>query len=70
LLTNQSDHSTVFSNRVIPYADYLALTGQGNAEDVIIPHELVGLAIKNGWNLAKTWRKYSGISQKELARTT
>lgn len=53
---------------VIPYADYLALTGQGDAAEATIPHEVVGLvAIKNGWNLVKAWRKHLGISQKELA---
>jgi DNA-binding XRE family transcriptional regulator len=52
---------------VIPYADYLALTGQGDADEATIPHEVVGLAIKNGWNLAKAWRKHLGINQKELA---
>jgi DNA-binding XRE family transcriptional regulator len=52
---------------VIPYADYLALTGQGDANEATIPHEVVGLVIKNGWNLVKAWRKHLGISQKELA---
>lgn len=52
---------------VIPYADYLALIGHNDADDATIPHEVVGLAIKNGWNLVKAWRKHLGISQKELA---
>jgi len=52
---------------VIPYADYLALTGQGDADEATIPHEVVGLATKNDWNLVKAWRKHLGLNQKELA---
>jgi len=52
---------------VIPYDDFLKLTGQ-SGEDATIPHEVVGLVIDKGWNLAKAWRKYLGMSQKELAK--
>jgi DNA-binding XRE family transcriptional regulator len=52
---------------VIPYADFLALTGKDVADEAVIPHEVVELVIKNGWNLVKAWRKHLGISQKELA---
>lgn len=51
---------------VIPYHDFLELTGQGRPEPTI-PHEVVGLVVENGWNLLKAWRKYLGMSQKELA---
>ena len=50
---------------VIPYDDYLALTRK---DEALIPHEVVGLVIKNGWNLLKAWRKYLGLNQKELAK--
>lgn len=53
---------------VIPYDDYLALTRKDDTEDALIPHEVVGLVIKNGWNLLKAWRKHLGLSQKALAR--
>ena len=33
-----------------------------------IPHEVAGLVIEKGWNLAKAWKKYLGMSQKELAK--
>lgn len=32
-----------------------------------IPHEVVGLVIKNNWNLLKAWRKHLNLSQKQLA---
>jgi len=49
---------------VIPYDEYLELTG---ARRETIPHEVVGLVIKNDWSLVKAWRRYLGISQKDLA---
>ncbi len=52
---------------VIPYGDFLELTGKSGTE-LTIPHEVVGLVIENGWNLVKAWRKYLGLSQKELAK--
>lgn len=53
---------------VIPYDDYLELTEQKRDNEALIPHEVVGLVIKNNWNLAKAWRKHLGISQKELSK--
>ena len=50
---------------VIPYDDYLVLTG--TPERTTVPHEVVGMVVKNNWNLVKAWRKYLGISQKDLA---
>ncbi len=52
---------------VIPYDDFLKLTGKSGTEPTI-PHEVVGLGIENGWNLVKAWRKHLGLSQKELAK--
>ena len=53
---------------VIPYDEYLALTRKDDTDEALIPHEVVGLVIKNGWNLLKAWRKYLGLNQKELAK--
>lgn len=50
---------------VIPYDDYLELTG--TPERTTVPHEVVGMVVKNNWNLVKAWRKYLRISQKDLA---
>ena len=32
-----------------------------------IPHGLVGLTIKKGYTLARVWREYTGLIQKEVA---
>lgn len=53
---------------VIPYDEYLALTQKDSADEALIPHEVVELVVKKGWNLLKAWRKYLGMSQKELAK--
>ncbi|WP_456370094.1 helix-turn-helix domain-containing protein [Thermodesulfatator atlanticus] len=50
---------------LVPYDEFLRLIEK---EEATIPHEVVGLAIKNGWNLLKAWRKYLGLTQKELAK--
>ena len=52
---------------VIPYEDFVKLTGVEENEEPTIPHAVVGLVIKNNWNLVKAWRKYLKISQKTLA---
>ena len=49
---------------VIPYDEYLKLLP---AEQVTIPHEVVGLVIKKGMNLVKAWRIYLGLKQAEVA---
>ena len=51
---------------VIPYAEYLELTTQPQPK-ITIPNEVVGLIVENDWNLVKAWRKYLGMSQKDLA---
>ncbi len=50
---------------LVPYDEFLKLMGQ--EEEPTIPHEVVGLVVKHGWNLLKAWRKYLGLTQKELA---
>jgi DNA-binding XRE family transcriptional regulator len=49
---------------VIPYDDYLRLLPD---EETAIPHEVVGLVVKNGMNLIKAWRTYLGLTQAEVA---
>ncbi len=61
----KQDGKPVFA--VIPFAEYLELTGQ-QKERQTIPHEVAGLVVKNNWNLVKAWRRYLGTSQKNLAR--
>ncbi|MGB5985738.1 MAG: helix-turn-helix transcriptional regulator, partial [Desulfobacterales bacterium] len=51
---------------VIPYEDYLNLLPKD--EKATIPHEVVGLVVKEGMNLVKAWRKYLGLTQAEVAR--
>lgn len=54
---------------VVPYDDFLKITGAKTTEnETLIPHEVVGLVVKNGWNLVKAWRKHLGLSQKELSQ--
>ncbi len=52
---------------VIPYSDYLQLTGETSRETTI-PHQVVELVIDNGWNLVKAWRKHLGLKQTVLAK--
>ncbi len=49
---------------VIPYIEYLSLIKETTPT---IPHEVVGMVIKNEWNLVKAWRKHLGLTQKEVA---
>ncbi len=50
---------------VIPYDVYLKLLP---AEEVTIPHEVVGLVIKKGMNLVKAWRTHLGLTQADVAK--
>ena len=54
---------------VIPYDEYLRLIGETDIDsEPTIPHEVVGLVIKNNWNLLKAWRKHLGLTQAEVAK--
>lgn len=54
---------------VLPYDEFLRLIEKEDIDNAsTIPHEVVGLIIKNGWNLLKAWRKYLGLTQKEVAK--
>jgi DNA-binding XRE family transcriptional regulator len=48
------------------YEDFLRLL-PGDDEGTI-PHEVVGLVIKKGMNLLKTWRIHIGFAQREVAK--
>ncbi len=50
---------------VIPYEDYLNLFPKD--ERNYIPHEVVELIVKKGFNLAKAWRVHLGMTQNEVA---
>jgi DNA-binding Xre family transcriptional regulator len=50
---------------VIPYEEYLKLVPP--KDDEYIPHEVVGLIVKKGYNTAKAWRIHLGLTQKEVA---
>jgi transcriptional regulator with XRE-family HTH domain len=36
-------------------------------EGGLLPHKVVGLTIKKGFTLARAWREYLGLTQKEVA---
>lgn len=52
---------------VLPYDQYLKLTGQSTGSDIYIPHEVIGLCVEKGLSLLAAWRTYKGFSQSELA---
>jgi DNA-binding XRE family transcriptional regulator len=52
---------------VLPYDQYLKLTGQSTEPDIYIPHEVVGLCVEKEMSLLAAWRTYKGLSQSELA---
>ncbi len=54
---------------VVPYDQWLELTG-GEDRVEYIPHEVVGLQLKQGLSLIAAWRKYKGITQQELGDKT
>ena len=62
------DYQTIMQNGkpafvVVPYEDFIRLI---NPEPTI-PHEVVGLVVKNGYSLLRSWREYLGKSQEEIA---
>ncbi len=52
---------------LVPYDEFLNLVKEQKRKEPTIPHEVVGMVVKNGWSLLKAWRKYLGLTQKELA---
>jgi len=48
---------------VVPYDDFVKLIHP----EPTIPHEVVGMVVKNGYSLLRAWREYLGKSQEEVA---
>lgn len=48
---------------VIPYSDYV----KDHPVDDLVPHEVVGLMVKEGLTAVSAWRKHLGLSQAEVA---
>ena len=61
------DQNGVPAFAVIPYEDYLKLVPQDDGDDYI-PHEVVGLIVKQGYNTIKAWRKHLGLTQRAVAQ--
>jgi len=53
---------------VIPYDEYLKLSGKQADQEVYLPHEVVRLNAVKGLSLIAAWRKYKKLTQKELAK--
>jgi DNA-binding XRE family transcriptional regulator len=49
---------------VVPYDDYLELTGEATAT---IPHEVVRRTILEGISLMRAWREHKGLTQATVA---
>jgi DNA-binding XRE family transcriptional regulator len=60
----EKDGHPIFA--VIPYEDYLNLLPKD--ERTTVPHEVVGLVVKEGMNLVRAWRQYLGLTQAEISR--
>lgn len=49
---------------VVPYRDFMRLIGPAPT----IPHEVVGMVVKNNYSLLRAWREHLGVTQEEMAR--
>jgi predicted transcriptional regulator len=49
---------------VVPYQDFMRLI----SPTPTIPHEVVGMVVKNNYSLLRAWREYLGVTQEEMAR--
>lgn len=55
---------------VIPYDKFLALTGMEEPEETeehLIPDDVAGFCLEEGFSLIRAWREYLGLTQKEAA---
>jgi len=50
---------------VVPYDQWIEMTGEKRV-NVYIPHEVVGLQLKQELSLIAAWRRYKKLSQAEL----
>lgn len=54
---------------VIPYADYLMLTGTKPVNiDTGVPSEVVNMVFDRNYSPIKAWREYLGLSQIDVAK--
>ena len=56
------EHQGVPMFAVVPYQEYLQLTGKHN-----IPHEIVSRVVQEGISLIKAWREHLGFTQTQVA---
>lgn len=49
---------------VVPYYDFVKLI----SPEPTIPHEVVGMVVKNGYSLLRAWREHLGITQDTMAK--
>jgi DNA-binding XRE family transcriptional regulator len=47
---------------VIPYDDYI----RDHAE-IVTPHEVVGMMVKNDWTPVRAWREHLALTQQQVA---
>lgn len=59
------EHNGIPAFAVIPYEEYLKLVPSD--DDDYVPHEVVGLMVKKGYNTVKAWRVHLGLTQKKVA---
>ena len=54
---------------VIPYDEYIKVFPDAPwvPDGDLIPHEVVGMTLKNGFTLVRAWREYLGLTQSEVA---
>ncbi|NMC48636.1 MAG: helix-turn-helix transcriptional regulator [Desulfovibrio sp.] len=52
---------------LVPWDEYTEAFGGKPDEDVIIPHEVVGLHVVQGLSLIRAWREHLGLTQGEVA---
>ncbi len=55
---------------VLPIDEYQALLNGGTEKYITLPHEVVKMNVLDGYSLLKAWRKWSGMSQSQLAEKT
>ena len=56
------EHQGVPLFAVVPYGEYLQLTGKHT-----IPHEIVRHVVREGISLIKAWREHLGLTQTKVA---
>jgi len=57
---------------VLPYDEYVKFSRDVKLagripSDCTMPHEVMRLAVKNGWSMMRVWREHLGLTQAEMA---